>query len=919
VGKAAPSFLRVCYRALLLVLPADDRSALGADMEAVFVCAFAEYTRRHGRLGAIAALGRSAGDLLAFAVRARRDARERRPLDVLQLGRKPEKRMNTIGRFLTTTAQDARFAAQLLIKDRSFAITSLATLAVCISANAVVFSIVWSVVLKPLPIPHGDRIVMFSNNYPNLGAIKGSTAVPDYFDRRQQTDVFTELALYRRQGATLGGKDGARRLVTVRATPSFFRLTSAATTLGRVFNEDEGQEGQDREALLSYAIWQSAFGGNQDVVGKNLHLSGTSYRIVGVASKDFRYLWNDVDVYLPASFTADEKSDNKRHVNNWDMIAMLKPGVPLARAQAEVDAINQHNDGRFPQFRKILRDAGFYTAVISLQSEVIEDVRPVLLLLWGGVLFVLLIGCLNIANLVLVRSSGRGREMATRHAIGADLKRLARQLLTEGMLLSIVGGGVGLFLAWWALRLIQVLGLDEMPRGHEIALDPQSVAVILGIALVVGLFIGLMPVARLGNLNVNSALREESRGGTASRRANFVRRGLATAQVTIAFVLLIGAGLLVASFRQVLRIDPGFAPQGIVTGAITLPSALYKDDAVLPFVDRMLEAVRAIPGVESAGVTSMLPMAGDHNTSVLLAEGYHMKDGESLVSPDNVMVSDGYFDTMKTPLMRGRYLTRRDIKGSPMSVVVDDRLANHFWPGQDPIGRRLYEPSSPDNIFKTGPNTTWLTVVGVVKEVQFDGLATSATRVGACYFSFAQRPFNSMVVTVRSASGGDAIVANVRKAIASVDPTLPLYAVRTMDQYVDQALMPRRTPMLLATAFAIVALFLSAIGIYGVLACGVAQRRREIGIRLALGSTTGEIFTLVLADGVRIVAIGLGLGFGGLLALRHVLLTVLYRVTPMDPVVIATVATALAAVALLATFIPARRAAGVSPSIALTD
>lgn len=815
--------------------------------------------------------------------------------------------------------QDVRYAARLLFKDRSFTITALLTLAICIGANAAIFSIVRSVVLKPLPVPGAERIVMFHNNYPNAGAVRGSTGVPDYYDRLGQMDVADEYALYRREGATLGAADGARRLGTLRATPSFYRLTSMSPVAGRIFTEDEGQEGQDHEALLSYALWQREFGGASDVVGQDIVLSGTKYRVVGIAPKDFTFLWNDIDVYLPAAFTADQKADSSRHSNNWQMIARLKPGRTLAQVQQQVDAINLANEARFPQYTKLLHDAGFHTAVAELQGEIVQDVKPVLMLLWGGVVFVLLIGCLNIANLVLVRASGRTREMATRHAIGADKGRLARQMLTETTLLAMIGGMLGLGLGWWALRLVPTLGLDEMPRGFEIGLDPVSAAVVVGIALVVGILIGLVPVARLSRLNINNALREEGRSGTAGRSTNLVRRALAVGQVTIAFVLLIGAGLLLASFRQVLKIDTGFSPAGVITGAISLPGATYKPDMRRPFVERLLTSIRQLPGVEAAGVTSSIPLGGDHNDSVILAEGYVMQPGESLISPVQTRVSDGYFEAMKIPLVRGRYFTASDTPDSMLAIIVDEKLANHFWPGQDPLGRRMYNPDGPDTIFKTGPDTQWMTVVGVVKEVQSEGIATERPSVGAYYFDYAQQPTGGFGLVVRTARPTGEVVPELRRALTAIDPALPLYNVHSMAEYVDDALMARRIPMLLAIVFGAVALFLSAIGIYGVLAYGVAQRRREIGIRLALGSTAGQVFGLVLKDGVVIVALGLVLGFAGLLGLRQVLVNVLFGVTPMDPVVIIGVALGLAVVALVAMVLPARRAAAVDPASALQN
>ena len=912
--------LRAWYRAMLVVLSSRDRAELGGDMEAVFAANLEHERQRLGRWGVARGLGRSAWDVMAFAVVARRDERRRRHYGAAPEGRPPEPRMSQFGRLLTSLGQDARFAARVLMKDRTFTITALLTLAICIGANTAIFSIVRSVVLKPLPVPNADRIVWFHNNYPNAGATHGSTGVPDYYDRREQTDVFEELALFRRQGATLGGKDGAVRLPAIFATPSFFRLVSARPALGRIFTDEEGEPGHEQVVLLSYGLWQREYGGDRHVVGRTMQLNAKTYEIVGVMPADFRFLWADIDAYLPAAFKPEDKADNRRHSNSWEMIGMRKPGVPIARAQEEIDAINRRNDERFPQFTKLLHDAGFYTALVDLQTEVVQDVRPVLFLLWGGVLFVLLIGCLNIANLVLVRASGRTREIATRQAIGASVPRLSRQLLTETTLLSVGGGILGLAVGWWALRLVPALGLDDMPRGYDIALDPWSAGVILAIALAVGLAIGLMPVIRLSRLDVNGALREEGRSGTASRGTSLVRRTLATAQVTIAFVLLIGAGLLLASFREVLKIDPGFAPGGVVTGAISLPTVSYKkDEDLVLFVDRLLEGVRAIPGVQAAAITSTVPLGGDHSDSVLIAEGYRMKEGESLISPNIIAASDGYFEAIGTRLVRGRFISRQDTATSQPVVVIDERLANHFWPGQDPLGRRLYQPGSPENVLKPGPDTKWLTVVGVVKEVQFDGLATDRKLVGACYYPFPQAPEHGLSLMVKSTIESNALVGSIRKSVATIDAALPFYAVHTMTHYVDQALMSRRVPMLIAGAFAAVALLLSAIGIYGVLAYGVAQRRREIGIRLALGSTGAEVFALVLREGVKIVTIGLALGFAGLLALRHVLTTVLYGVTPLDPFVIAGVVIALVIVALVAMSIPARRASRVSPVVALTD
>ncbi len=817
-----------------------------------------------------------------------------------------------------TLLQDLRFGARLLVKDRSFAAAALLTLAVCIGANAAIFGVVRSVLLAPLPVPESDALVLMYNSYPRAGAVQGSTGVPDYFDRLRDMTVFDEQALYRRQGLTLGGDGGAQRLTAIRATPSFYRLVRVQPAQGRVFREDEGEEGQERKVILSHAAWQQRFGGDAQVVGRTLRLSGQPYEVVGVMPAGFTFLWNDIDLWLPAAFTAREKSDEARHSNNWTMVGRLKPGASLTVAQQQLDGVNARNDERFPHIRQILKDAGFASFAVKLQDQVVREVRPVLYLLWGGVLFVLLIGCVNIANLVIVRSHARSRELATRHAIGAGIGRLSRQLITESLLLAGAGGALGLGLGWWALRGIGALQIDQLPRGHEIQLDLTSAAVIFGLSLVVGLLIGLVPVIRLRRMNLNSTLREEGRSGTAGRGASLVRRALATAQVAIACVLLVGAGLLLASFRAVLKLDPGFDPAHVVTAAISLPRAAYADEvAVRTFAERALAAIRAVPGVESAGFTSQLPFSGDNNDSVILAEGYTMAPGESLISPKQSSVSDGYFETMKTPLVRGRYFDRRDTADATQTIIVDERLAAKFWPGKDPLGRRMYLPESAESVMAVTPKTRFMTVVGVVKEVQMSDPTPSSVPVGAYYMPQAQVSDNGMVLVLRTGLDPDAVIAQARKQITAIDPELPLYSADTMEALMTQGFVGRRVPMLIAGAFGVVALLLAALGIYGVLAYGVAERRREIGIRMALGSTAREVFGLVLGDGAKITGVGLALGLAGGLALSRAMNSVLYGVTATDVRVLAGVVLLLAVVALVATFVPARRASRVSPIEAL--
>jgi predicted permease len=816
--------------------------------------------------------------------------------------------------------QDLRFALRLLAKDRTFTLTALLTLAVCLGANTAIFGVVRSVLLKPLPVPDGDRIMLVYNSYPNAGSAFGSAGVPDYFDRVRDAPAFAEQALYRERGVSFDAGTSAERLSSVRGTPSFFRLVRAQPQLGRIFTDDEGEYGKNDAVILSDGFWRRQFASDPAIVGRIIRLDGTSCRVVGVMPRGFRFLWKDVDVWLPEAFSVKQKSDDSRHNNSWDEIGRLKPGATLAQAQQQIDAINVRNDERFPQMAPLLHDAGFHTVVVPLQDYVVREIRPVLYLLWGGVLFVLLLGCVNLTNLVLVRSIGRTREFATRHAIGAGVARLVRQLLTETTLLAVAGGALGLIGGSWVLRTVGLWHLDEMPRGYEIQLDPIGAATMLSLAVLVGLLLGLVPVARVTRLNVNGALREESRSGTSGRGTHRVRNALATAQVAIAFLLLIGAGLLAASFRAVLRIDPGFQPSGVITASVNLPNATYgKSPAIVSFVDRALAGLRRLPDVEAVGVTDTIPFGGDYSDNVILAEGYQMTKGESLISPYDLGVSDGYFETMRVPLVRGRFFNSADTAESTKVAVIDERLAAKFWPGRDPIGRRLYGPSDLKNPLAVTANTKYITVVGIVREVPLTGLVSTERRVGTYYLPLTQSPSPILIVAVRARGNADAIVGDLRKTIAAIDPSVPLFGVRTMMERLDDSLVSRRLPMLLAMTFGAVSLFLAAIGIYGVLAYQVAQRRREIGIRLALGSSAREVFGLILGGGVKIVGVGLAMGFVGALGVGQLMRGVLYGVQPTDPVVLVAVAAILSAVALLATALPAGRAARVNPAIALND
>jgi predicted permease len=816
--------------------------------------------------------------------------------------------------------QDLRFAARLLFKDRAFTATTLLTLALCIGANATIFAVVNSVLLRPLGVPEPDRLVLVHNSYPRAGVERAANGVPDYFDRRREVEAFEELALYNTAGLTIGIEGDPQRLRGMLATPSLLRMLRARPIHGRIFTDADGEEGAARKAVLTYGFWQQLYAGNAEAIGQQIRISGEPYEVVGVLPKGFEFLDPEVKVWLPLSFSVREKSDESRHSNNWSMVGRLRPGATVMQAQHQIDALNGRNMERFPHLKEILINAGFHTVATPLQADLVRGVRTTLYLLWGGALLVLLIGVVNITNLVLVRSSGRAKELATRHALGAGLGRLTRQLLTETVLLTLAGSAIGIAIGFWGIDVLVALGLDRLPRGSEVRMDGVVIAVTLGLALLVGVIVGVAPVLNLRQVNLSQAFREENRSGTAGRGARAVRRVLVAGQVGLAFMLLIGAGLLLASFQRVLAIDPGFEPSNVLTARVAAPSSRYPDDAALrSFANRFLEQVRGIPGVQHAGLTSTLPLGGDYSDSVILAEGYRMAPGESLISPFQIRVTPGYFEAMGIKLRSGRLFEDSDTDQSARVIIVDERLARRFWPGQDPVGRRMFKPESPEDFTKPGAKVRWFNVVGVVSEVRISGLVETDDRVGAYYFPAAQDAPRYLTLAVRTAGDPAALTPAIRRELAAIDRELPLYGVLTMEQRVSESLVDRRTPMMLAAGVAGVALFLAAVGIYGVLAYQVSQRTREIGIRMALGSDAGGIFRLVLSEGMVLLGVGLTVGLGGAFLVRRALESQLYGVGAMDPVVLSVVAGLLALVALAACTVPARRAARIDPVVALGE
>ncbi len=815
--------------------------------------------------------------------------------------------------------RDFRYGVRALWSDKSFTLTVVLTLAVCIGVNTAIFAVVNGVLLRPLPFPDSQAVLLMSNHYPKAGV--GDThnsGVADYYDRIRDVSAFDEQALYRYSSRTVEIESVPQRITALAVTPTLFQLLRATPEEGRTFTAEEGEVGNDKKVILSDGLARQLFGDPKAAVGRELRLSAVPYPIVGVMSPRFQFMDPGVRMWIPAAFTAKDK--DQRHSNNWYHVGRLKPGATLQQAQAQVNSLNAANMDRFPQWKEILTNAGFNTKVEVLQDMMVKDVKRVLYLLWGGALFVLLIGALNAANLVLARTALRRRELATRLALGAGPARLTRELIVENVTVALAGGAAGAALGAGLLSLIARKGLDEIPRATEIRLDAPVFLAVLAMSLVTGVVLGLIPALQVFQRRLSEILQEGNRSGAGSSRSRRVRQSLVVAQIGLAFVLLVGAGLLLVSFRALLGTDLGFNPSGVLTAATAAPGALYKEDAdVRAMVDRSLEAIRHIPGVTAAGATTAIPLSGDNSDSVIIPEGYQLKPGESLISPRFVSASPGFFEAMNIALIRGRYFLDSDKADSLQVAIVDETLARRFWPDRDPIGRRMFQPQDINNVFKVDEHTHWLTVVGVVRSIRMEDAAGDSNTAGAYYFPYAQNVQRGYSYAVKTTGDPAALARSLRTEFTRAAPGLALFSVRTMEERRELSLASRRTAMTLASGFGGLALFLSAIGIYGVLAYLVTQRRREIGIRAALGCSGAGIVRLVLNEGLLLLAAGLFLGLAGAAAMRRAVQSEIYGVQPLDPIVIGTVILSLALVALAACAIPARRATRVDPVIVLRE
>jgi predicted permease len=819
----------------------------------------------------------------------------------------------------TGLSRDVRDAIRALFRERSFSAAIILTLTVCLGANAAIFTVVHAVLLRPLDVPEADRLVMFGDVYPTItpNDILANDA-PSYVDRRGAFTTLEDMAMFTFWYDTIAIDGVPQEVRGMRTTPSLFRLLGVPPALGRAFTESEGEIGEDRRVILSHGLWQRLYGGDTAVVGRTLRLgwTGQGYTIIGVMPPGFQFFElpdghartsdSGVQFWIPLALTPAQKSDEARTRYGFFQLGRLRPGATLDQLRAQVDVLHKAYIERFPQFG--YDELGMYTAATPLQDALTRDVRRTLYLLWGGALFVLLIGALNIANLALARASRRARELATRLALGAGRGAIARQLVIEACVPAGIGAAGGIVVAALLLDALASQGLAQLPHADRIRINGTVISYIVGAAASVGLLIGLASASSAG-MSINSGQLEGSRTATGGRTSRLVRRGIVVTQVALSVVLLIAATLLFTSFRHLLGIDAGFSAAHVSTATLFPPPSRYPDAAsVSALSNRLLERIRSIPGAEAVGMTTNIALSGNESPSTV-STVENPPPGEPTIIPSVVGITPGYFEAMGTPLLRGRYFDHSDRADTRRVAIVDERLAARLWPGGDPLGERIYRGN-------TGP----FTVVGVVRAVRYEGLASAKEPIGAAYFPHTQAPPLGRLRWVVIKTGGDpsAVMRAVRSAVVEIDRDLPLSDIQTMSERKSGSLVRHSLAMNLAALFAAVALLLSMLGIYGVLANVVTARTREFGIRMALGSTVGGVFRLVIGEGLMLIGIGLVIGIGGALVVARVLQTQLFGVRPTDPVIFSGVAIVTGAIAFLACVAPARRATRVDPVAVLS-
>ena len=810
---------------------------------------------------------------------------------------------------MDTLIQDLRFAVRTLLKSPAFTLVAVLTLALGIGANTAIFTVINAVLLRPLPYADPGRLVDINHFYPSLHNLRAGVSAPGFRDYSAQHDVFERAAVERPAGMNLTGAGEPERVNVVRVSGDFFSTLGVPAALGRTLLPDEAQAGHDHVLVLADGYWRRKFGAERAVVGTVLQLNGESYRIVGVMPPAFRdFFSRQADMWTPIVFPPAAFGDNNRTSENLKFIGRLAPGVSEQQAQAAMHALAGRLKAAYPNSYS----SDWDLQVTSLDDEARGGIRTSLLVLLGAVGFVLLIACANVANLQMARIAARSREFAVRVALGAAPGRLARQLLTESVLLAMVGGAFGLLLAVWGVPALLAINPAGLPSAEGTRPDLLVLGFTLAVAVLAGVLFGLMPALQMSSTDVHESLKEGGRGAVGERRSLAIRRGLVVSTVALALTLVAGAGLLIRSFSRLVGIDPGFQPDHVLTFYVALPNARYPNDTVRAEVLEHIDAaLAATPGVVASGGSTVLPFSGNWGTASFNIEGYQPPPNAPMPWGDMRVVTPAYLAALRVPLEAGRLFDATDVRGGASVCIVDEGLARRYWPGADPVGKRVTFNNLTDS------NIGWITVVGVVGHTLHTGYDDDASRVQV-YFPLAQAtnvPFLGFVV--RTTGDPMAEVGAARAAVASVDPNLPLANVNTMETLISQRTGPRRFSVLLLGAFAALAMVLAMIGLYGVMSWVVTQRTRELGVRLALGAAARDVEALVLREGVRLALLGVGIGLAAALLLTRVMRSMLFGVGVTDPATFVVAPLLLTAVAALASWLPARRATQVDPIEAL--
>ncbi len=797
-----------------------------------------------------------------------------------------------------TLSQDFRFGIRTLAKNPSFAAVAVLTLALGVGVNAAMFSVINSTLLTPLPYKNASRLIWLGTSHPRFNHPIPISA-PDFLDWKSQNNVFDYMSAIWTDGFTLTGNGQPEVLSGALVSANFFNLFDERPELGRGFVEGEDQPGHNHVAVLSYDLWKNRFASSPNVLGRNLTLEGESYTIVGVALRGFAYpSW--VQFWSPIVI---DTANHPRGNHYLRAIARVKPGVTLAEAQAQMSTVARRIAAAYPDSNQ-----GVGVQLVPLKERLVQFIRPALLVLFGSVGFVLLIACANVANLLLAKATKRQKEIALRTALGAGRFRLIRQFLTESLVLSFLAAGCGILVAIWSLDLLRALKPDSIPDVNNIHLDLHVLGFLLAISFLVGIVLGIAPAWHASKLRLNESLKESGGAGLGGTSGGNLRNVLVVAEIALSLVLLVGAGLLIRSFARLLSVDPGYDPSHLLTFQISLPDSRYpKSPQVVAFYREALDRIRACPGVQSVAISNTLPPSGGETDAAFYVEGH--KPSNLNEAPDTIYdpISPDYFQTLKTPLIAGRYFTEQENNDQSKAVIINETMAREFFGGREAVGKRM-------NAEAYGISG-WLEVVGVVADQRFFGWDND--RYPATYFPYDLSPVKGMAFVVRTKIDPMSVSSSVRQAIWSIDKDLPFTEVQTMDQRLSQSFAGRRFHMILLGVFAGLALVLSLVGIYGVMSYSVAQRTREIGVRLALGAERRHVLRLVLGQGLFLTLIGAAAGLAGAFALTRFMASLLYGVHATDAATFALVPLLLIGIALLACYIPARRATKVNPLVAL--